>query len=813
MVGGEPLRPDQLYRRCDPETFDFETTDALHPLTDMVGQDRAVDAVAFGVEMNLQGYNLFVLGPAGTGRHGFVQRYLTQRAVARPRSSDWCYANNFDRPRRPVALQLPAGRGRQLRHDIERLIDEAYTAIPSAFESEDYRARRREIETAFQAAQAERFQQIQSRAREKGIAVMPTPNGVQIVPVRDGKPLEPEDVEALPETERARLQAETEDLGKQMREAMQAMPGLIRDVREKIRELDREIAMLAAGSLIDDLIEKYREFAKVVGYLRSMQTDIIENVALFMAPAETDGQSRQPDHHALSIQQPKEAAAKRRYCINLLVDQSGADGAPLVFEGHPTYHNLIGEIEYLAHMGALVTDFSLIKGGALHRANGGYLVLDAHKVLSEPFAWQGLKQVLRSREIRIESMGQAYNLMRTATLEPEPIPLDVKVVLIGERHLYYMLQALDPEFMELFKVAADFDDRMARSPENNRLFAQLLGTIAKQDGLKPLDRSGVAKLIEESARHAGHAGKLSAQVQRAADIMREANHWAGRSGNPFVGREDIERAIENRVRRASRLRDRLYEEIIDETILIDTGSAHIGQVNGLAVVGLGDFSFGRPNRITARVSLGAGKVVDIEREAKLGGPLHSKGVLILSGFLAGHYVTDRPLSFAASLVLEQSYGGIEGDSASSAELYALISALAEVPIKQCFAVTGSVNQVGEVQAIGGVNEKIEGFFEICKTRGLDGTHGVLIPAANARHLMLRAPVIDAVRAGQFAIYPVHSIDEGIAILTGMPAGERRPDGRFPAATINRLVTDRLIAFAEKRRNYNAEPGRDPAAED
>jgi len=793
----KPLAATQLFKPCDIRMFKFKSTASLEPLTEMVGQDRAVEAVEFAVGMPHQGFNLYVLGPPGTGRHSFIRRYLGKTSGGHPPSSDWCYVNNFESPRRPIALALPAGRGSELRDDIERLVDEAYTAIPTAFESEDYRSRREAIEQAFQEAQATRFQEIQARAREKDIAIIQSPNGIAFAPLRDGRPIPPQELQALSDEEKERLEAETEKLGHELQDAMRAMPGLVRDVREKIRELDREIAVLSAGSLIDDLVEKYGAYPKVVSYLESIQSDIIENVQLFLASPEEHEQMP----FGLSVQQPKEAVAKRRYCVNLLVDRRNGDGAPLVFEDHPTYQNLIGDIEYLSQMGALVTDFSLIKSGALHRANGGYLVIDAHKLLSEPFAWQGLKQALKSREVKIEAFGQAYSLIRTATLEPEPIPLDLKVVLVGDRQLYYLLQALDNEFMELFKVSADFDDRMERNPKNNRLFAQLMGSIAKQEELKPLDPGGVGRLIEESARHAGHAGKLSAQVRRAADIMREADHWAEMNGHEIIGAADIDRAIESRIHRAGRLRERVHEDILEETVLIDTQGAHVGQVNGLAVYDVGDDPFARPNRITARVTIGAGKVIDIEREAKLGGPLHSKGVLILSGFLASHYVTDIPLSLAASVVLEQSYGGVEGDSASSTELYALISAIAEVPIQQGYAVTGSVNQHGEVQAIGGVNEKIEGFFDICDARGLTGDQGVLIPASNVKHLMLRRRVVEAVEAGRFAIYPVSTIDEGISILTGLPAGKRDAKGEFPKDSVNGRVVARLRSLAERRLEF------------
>jgi lon-related putative ATP-dependent protease len=496
-----------------------------------------------------------------------------------------------------------------------------------------------------------------------------------------------------------------------------------------------------------------------------------------------------------------ESDPMRRYGVNLLVDNAQADGAPVVVEDHPAYVHLIGRIEHRAQLGTLVTDFHLIKPGALHRANHGYLVLDARKVLLEPFAWSALKETLRSGSICIESLGQAYSLVSTVSLEPEPIPLQLKVVLIGERMLYYLLEALDPEFSELFKVAADFDDRMPRSAENQRLLAQHLGTVARREGLKPLHRSAVARVIEESARYAGDAERLSAEVRRAADIVREADSFASQQGNDVIVVEDVQVAIDARDHRQSRVRDRLREEILRGTLLIDTEGLKDGQINGLAVSQVGQYTFGHPTRITARLTVGSGKVIDIEREVELGGPLHSKGVLILSGFLASHYVTDRPLSFSATLVFEQSYGGVEGDSASSAELYALLSTLARVPIKQSLAVTGSVNQYGQVQAIGGVNEKVEGFFDICDARGLTGEQGVIIPMANVKHLMLRRKVVDAVAGGKFHVYPVETIDQGMERLFGMNAGERDQRGEFPQGTINYRITQRLMELAEHRRVF------------
>jgi lon-related putative ATP-dependent protease len=804
MEPGQPLPAEALYRSCDPGDLDFETTAELETLRHMVGQERAVEAIRFGAGMEVDGFNLFVLGPAGTCRHSFIRQFLAQRAAGQVPASDWCYVNNFAQPQKPTALELPAGLGRRLCDDVDRLLKEAHTAIPAAFESDDYRTRRQSIEEEFKEQQSKAFEAIQQHAKERGIQIIQTPTGIAFAPVRRGEVLSPDDFEKLPEHEQQRVQHDIEEVSKEFRKAMEETPKRVRRAHDKIRELDREFAVYAVGSLIDDLIRRYEELPKVVEHLKRMQIDIIDNVDQFRSSPE-----QQPQHilrrlGGTSSDGADQSTTERRYGVNLLVDNTQSEGAPVVFEDHPAHPYLIGRIEHLAQMGALVTDFSLLRAGALHRANGGYLVLDARKVLTEPFAWEALKQALKARHIRIESLGQAYSLVSTVSLEPEPIPLRVKVVLIGERLLYYLLQALDPEFSDLFKVAADFEDQMERTPENHRLFAQLIGTIAARENLKALDRAAVARIIEESARHAGDSQRLSTQVRRAADIVREASYWASEDGNEVVRLDDVQRAIDSREHRASRVRERLREEILRNTILIDSDGAKVGQINGLAVSQIGDFAFARPSRITARLSLGSGKVIDIEREVELGGPLHSKGVLILSGFLASQFVTDRPLSLAATLVFEQSYGGIEGDSASSAELYALLSALAEVPIKQSLAVTGSVNQYGEIQAIGAVNEKIEGFYDVCAARGLTGEQGVLIPMANVQHLMLRRKVIDAVAQGRFHVYPVRTVDQGMEILTGVAAGTRDTRGEFPEDTLNHRVRARLIELAEQRRAFGAE---------
>nr|HID14986.1 ATP-binding protein [Anaerolineae bacterium] len=800
MTTAQPLKAEQLRQICDPSQFDFETTAELEDLNEIVGQERAVEAIQFGIGIQREGYNLFALGPSGTGKRTTTRQFLDQRAAAEPTPSDWCYVNNFEQPHKPRALRLPPGQGVVLRKDMEQLVEELRSAIPAAFESEDYRTRKQEVEEEFKERQEKVFGEIQKQAQERGIALIRTPVGLAFAPLREGEVISPDEFQKLPEEERKRVEADISKLQEQLQTTIYQVRQWEREAREKVRELDRQVAMFAVGHLIDELREKYAELPDVVDYLNAVQQDVIENVDEFRKPEEAP--------QVMGIPLPRSLIGPplfRRYQVNVLVDHSESKGAPVIYEDHPTYNNLIGRIEHIAQMGALVTDFNLIKPGALHRANSGYLILDARQLLLQPYAWDGLKRALRSREVRIEPLGQALSLVSTVSLEPQPIPLDVKVVLIGERLLYYLLYQLDPDFGELFKVEADFNEEMARTPENNLLYARLIGTMARREGLLPFDRGAVARVIEHSARMAGDAEKLSVHLLSIADLLREADHWASVAGNGVVTADDVQRAIDAQIRRADRLRERVQEEIRRGTILIDTTGERVGQVNGISVVALGNFAFGRPNRITARVRLGRGKVVDIEREVELGGPIHSKGVLILSGFLGARYAAERPLSLSASLVFEQSYGGGEGDSASLAELCALLSALAEVPIKQSLAVTGSVNQHGEVQAIGGVNEKIEGFFDVCKARGLTGEQGVIIPAANVQHLMLRQDVVEAVEARQFHIYPVQTVDQGIELLTGIRAGEQDEEGNFPEGSINQLVEARLIELAEKQRAFAAPP--------
>jgi lon-related putative ATP-dependent protease len=778
MTEVPPLAPPRLRRRSDPAGFDFETTAELPPVSGIIGQERAEEAVRFAIGIRQYGYNLYALGTSGMGKHGFVRAFLERQAAAEPAPPDWCYVHDFADARRPRALRLPAGRGRLLRQDLRELVDELKVAIPAVFESEDYRTRRKLVETRFADESKRTFGVLEERARQRGVAILRTQSGVGIAPMRDGEVMEPDAFQQLPKEEQGRLQEEMAALQRELQEVLVALPREARRQREELRKLDRLVTATAASHLIDELRARWADVPQVLEHLAAVERDVIDNAEDFLPPPEGQNPVR-----LLLGARGAEKRPLRRYEVNLLVAQGATTGAPVVYEDHPTYPNLVGRVEHVAELGNLITDFTLIQAGALHRANGGYLIVDARRLLMQPLVWDELKRT-------------------TASLEPEPIPLDVKVVLLGERQLYYLLSALDPEFSELFKIAADFEEEIERTPEGERLYARLLTTVAGRERLRPFDRGGTALAIEQASRRAGDSEKLQVHAETLVDLLREADHLAAGVGATVVTAEHVQAALDAQVRRASRIRERIQEDIRRGTILIDTEGEVVGQVNGLSVLQLGGFAFGRPSRITARVRLGSGNVVDIEKEVALGGPLHSKGVLILSGFLGQRFASERPLSLAASLVFEQSYSGVDGDSASCAELVALLTALAEVPVRQGRALTGSVNQHGQVQPIGGVNEKIEGFFDVCRARGLTGDQGVLIPASNAKHLMLRGDVVEAAEAGRFHVWPIATVDEALELLTGVLAGVRAEDGRYPEGTINRRADDRLASFAEKSRSFS-----------
>ena len=793
----EALPPERLYTPCDPTQFAFATTAEVEDIDVVIGQARALDAVQFGIRMRGDGFNVFALGPPGLGKFTAVRELLAREAAARAAPADWCYVHNFEHAHKPRALELPPGRGRTLQQDMAQLVDELGSAVPAAFEGEDYRSRVEELEQEFKERQSNALEALKREATERRVAFLRTPTGFAFGPIgADDEVLQPDQFEKLPQLERERIEQNVMGLQEQLQKLMHQFPLWGKETREKIKALNREVAELAVNHLIASLRERYRDLPRVGDHLEAVRQDIIEHVDEFR-----EQQQEGPGGLAGLIPQPP---PHRRYQVNVLVDNGAQTAAPVVHEDLPSHHNLIGRAEYQAQMGTLVTDFTLIKAGALHRANGGYLILDVRELLLQPFAWDSLKRALRSREIRVESLERTFSLISTVSLEPEPIPLDVKVVLTGERILYYLVHRLDPDFADLFKVAADFDEIMARDREADRLYARLFATLARGAELRPLEPAAVARTIEESARIAGDAEKLSTHLRGIADLLREADHWAAEEQRPVVTRADVERTVEQRIRRSDRIRERIYEDIRRGTIAIDTSGEQVGQVNGLSVLQLGDFAFGQPSRITATARFGEGRVIDIERETELGGAIHSKGVLILSHFLAARYAKDRPLSVSASLVFEQSYGKVEGDSASVAELCALLSALAELPLRQSLAVTGSVNQRGEVQAIGGVNFKIEGFFDICQARGLTGDQGVLIPASNVKHLMLRHDVVAAARAGRFAVYAVSTVDQALELLTGVVAGCPDSTGAYPRETVNGRVEQRLLELLRLRQRFASE---------
>jgi len=798
----EKLLPAQLFNRCDPGSFEFGTTAELDGATEIAGQERALEAIRLGMGIRHDGFNLFALGPSGTGKESTVRQFLNAIAPGRARPDDWCYVYNFSKPRNPKALRLPPGQACRLSGDMDHLVETLFSIMPAAFSSEEYQAREKEIGESLLEKQSSAIETLETDAREHSISLIRTPGGFAFAPVIEEKVIAPDDYMAMKKEERDKIEKEIDRLRNSLQSIMAQFPKWQRETAEKIKELNREVSAFTLKPLMEEIRTRYKDIEEVSRYIDEVENDMIENFGQFLEKdAPEDGPTMMPPPFS-------PAGRKRsvvRYRINVMIDNGKLDGAPVILEDKPACMNLVGDIEHAAQMGTLITDFTLIKPGALHRANGGYLILDARRLLLEPFAWEALKKALRTRQIRIESLAQLFSLVSTISLEPEPIPLEVKVILLGERRLYYLLSTYDPDFNELFKVAADFENDMERNPETHLAYAHLVGSIAVRDKLLPFERGAVARIVEHGSRMAGDATRLSSNLQAVRDLVHEADYHAAQNGRQQVSAEDVEAMLEAQRYRASRIQERMRDAMMRGMILIDTASEQAGQINGLSVYSLGEESFGSPSRITARVRLGKGEVIDIEREVEMGGPIHSKGVMILSGFLGSRYAAEQPLSLSATLVFEQSYGGVEGDSASSAELYALLSAISGIPIRQWLAVTGSVNQHGQVQAIGGVNEKIEGFFDLCKERGLDGRHGVLIPASNVRNLMLRQDIVKAVESGQFSIWPVTHIDEGIEILTGIPAGEADASGAWPAGTVNAKVYERLKAMAEKQKSFDKMP--------
>ena len=795
---------ERLCWACDPAILPFETTADLAPLLGTVGQERAVSAIEFGVEIGDSGFNVFVAGPPGSGRNSTARSYVEEAAKRQAVPNDWVYVHNFDDAYRPNAMRLPAGEGNKLARRMDDLVEAARREIPRAFESEDYERRRNDILTRLQQRQQSIYGQVQEEAKARGFSIEVTPAGVVTVPLVEGRPLSPQEYEQLPQEVREDLERKGEELRTRLEQTLHEGRKLEKDATEQLHSLEREVALFAVGHLFEEMRATYREQPDVLQYLRKVQEDIPEHLADFHGGPHEGAQT----HEGLPAVLAGLGGAGReehlsRYKVNVFVDNSETKGAPVVSEHNPTYYNLMGRLDYQARFGAMTTDYQQLKAGALHRANGGYLLLDALDVLTSFLAWDALKKALQTGEARIENLGEQFSAIPAATLRPEPIPINCKVVLIGNHQIYYLLYHLDEDFRKLFKVKADFGPDMDRSHEHILRYAAFIARQVQERGLLHFQKRAVARVVEYGSRQVDDQTKLTTLLADVADLVVESSHWARKRGHELVSEEDVAQAISHKEYRSNLVEERIEEFIENGTIMIDTEGGRAGQVNGLSVIDLGDYYFGKPSRITVRTALGGGGVVNIEREIKLSGPIHSKGVLILSGYLTGQYAQDYPLALSATVTFEQTYDEVEGDSASSAELYALLSALSGLPIRQGIAVTGSVNQYGQVQAVGGVTRKVEGFYEVCKAKGLTGEQGVVLPEANVKNLMLKPEVVQAVREGKFHLWSVSTVDEGIELLTGVAAGELRPDGSYPQGSVHERVDAKLRAYASRIKEYGA----------
>jgi lon-related putative ATP-dependent protease len=795
------LNADQVRRRLDPAALPFDTTAEVPPLRGTIGQDRALDAIDFGLEVTTPGYNLFLAGAAGSGRESTILACLETAAASRPVPDDLVYAHNFAEPGRPRALRLPAGRGCDLRRDLDGLLAGAREEIPRAFEGEEFEARRQHALAELQREQERITEELQRAARERGFQIQQTPAGLVSVPVRDGQPLAGEALQRLSQEERDELQRRAGELNELVGAAMRQLRRLGQEVGERTRSVARDMARDAIGPELGELRERWADQPGVLALFDDIERNVPEHVSDFRR---VEREEAGPPSVA-QLQATQRGQKLARYGVNVVVDNGDAAHAPVVVERNPTYYNLIGRVDYRASFGAMETDFRQIRAGALHRAHGGFLVLHAPDVIRQPFAWEALKQALLAHEVQIENLAEQTSPVPTGTLRPQPVALDVKVVLIGPPALYHLLYGLDEDFRDVFKVKADFAPDMDWSDEHVSDYAAFVSHCVRTNGLHHFDRAAVARVVEHGSRLREHQRKLSARLRDIEDVVSEASFWATRSGRELVGAEDVDRAVAKREYRSNLPEERVHELIDEGTIAIDTTGARTAQVNGLSTLDLGDHRFGRPTRVTARVSVGTGGVESIEREIELSGPIHSKGVLTLSGYLSQTYAQRWPLALRATIAFEQSYQGVDGDSASSTELYALLSALAELPVRQDVAVTGAVDQHGRVQAVGGVTAKVEGFFAVCRARGLTGEQGVMIPHANVRHLMLADEVVAAVAAGDFHVWAVETIDEGIELLTGCPAGARGADGVFDEGSVHRRVEDRLRGYADRLRDFAPSP--------
>lgn len=785
----------QLYKSCVLKDLPFKTTRQLKPLAEIVGQNRAQEAVRFALAMPHGGYNVYAVGRNGLGKRTMMLRYLEHHVDTEQQTHDWCYVANFEEPRNPTLLKLPAGLGTQLKQDMEKLMARLVKMIPQTFDSDSFLERSEKLKDEYGKKQEDELAKVAAQAKRKKVSLnITTPGGYRLVAMNGDEPHTAESFQALSDEQRGKFEESVNKLEKRLRQALRKLADWEQEYAEKQHALNQETLEGISGHQIDELTEKYQALPDAVAYLEAVRKDLVDNLDIFL---EDDEERAAIAYASLDKKTP------RRYLVNVLVHQK-TNEVPVVVEDNPTYHNLFGYVESVTFKGTVFTDFSLIRPGSLHKANGGYLLMDAIKVLEQPFVWDGLKRALRSHTLQINSLERELTLSGTISIEPEAVPLDVKIVLFGDRETWMLLQEHDPEFAELFRVTADFENEMYRTEESQLLYAKFIASLVVEKKLLHCSSKAVARIIEHSSRMAEHQDRLSLHAADIADLLRESDFWARQAGAKLITEAHVERALESARYRSSRIRDHFYDSVRDGSTLVSTTGTCVGQVNALSVLSTGGFEFGLSNRVTATCYYGDGGVMDIERDVKLGGNIHSKGVMILSSWLASHFAVTDPMHLSASLTFEQNYGEVDGDSASLAELCALVSALSGIPVRQDFAITGSVNQFGEVQPIGGVNEKVEGFYTTCELKGgLSGTQGVIIPATNVQNLMLDIKVVQAARAGTFAVYPVARVEEAITLLLGKPAGKADENGRYPRQSVFGIIQQRLETMREHERQEHA----------
>jgi len=796
-----PLSANELRKKCDPSIFKFHDTSVLTPSRELIGQKRASEATEFGLSIQLDGYNIYMAGESGEGKTRYALESAQRQARFMPVPDDWCYVYNFEDSNRPMAINLPAGMGRKFKKDMEDFVKIIEQEISKAFDGEEYEEERSRIIKEFRDKKDEYVMQLSNEAAERGFRVKLANSGIYFMPIINGKPLSEEEFRALDEETKIEMSKSSEELQTETNDTIRKIREIEMEAEAAIKEWENQIALYAVGIHIDDLKDKYSQYPLVVEYLDKVREDILNNIDSMV---ERDYGEDQQNMLAQLIMMKKGGEEKPydRYKVNLLVDNSRLHGAPVIVDYNPTYYNLMGRCEYENEFGTMTTDHTLIKPGLFHQANGGFLILQVNDVLSNPQSFEAIKRTLKTRQIIIENIKEQMGLVAVSALKPEPIPISVKIILVGSSEIYHLLYNYDRDFRKYFKIKADFDDHMDRTDENIYRLAQYIGAFCNKEGIRHFDRSAVAEVVNYSSWLVQDQNKLTTRFSEIVNILGEAGTWARIEGSRLVTERHVKKAIAEKKKRSGKYNEELLEMIREGTLMIDTDGYAVGQINGLAVVDMGDYAFGKPNRITAATYMGRTGILDIEREVETGGTTHSKGVLIISGYIGKKYAQEIPLSLSASICFEQLYSGIEGDSASATELFAILSSLSDLPIYQGIAVTGSVNQMGYIQPIGGATFKIEGFFEICKINGLNGKQGVIIPYQNIKNLVLSDEVVEAVEKGLFHIYPIKTVDEGIEILTGVPAGERLPDGTYPVGTVNDRVYKKLRYFAETTAKYN-----------